>query len=344
MKSKAALFLMGLFAVLCIMCVQPSVRAAETELPTVKVAMSDDQSIIIERILYEGLRRSGYQMVSQVTGMRTAIADVNYGDAAILSMQTDGWESDTLIKIPVVISHVEFTVYTRNGETYEISTWGDMAGLRVGYRLQNAFVANNVWRTDASKLIEVNSYEELWATLLNDEADVVILPCAERYEHRFPPGVKRLSVIERQACYTYVNSNYRHLVAPLTEAYQAMVADGMMEMIQKSEKHAADKQIILHISSYNAQVEWEHNQIEAIREKLEADLGVEYRSIDLNSNELHSQASFNTIVSNLIRADYVARYPDLIITSGIASLEFVLSNYYLLFPNVPVVFFGVQGF
>ena len=91
---------------------------------------------------------------------------------------------------------------------------------------------------------------------------------------------------------------------------------------------AYNKQIILHINSYNEQIEWECSQIEAVRELLETDTALTYRSIHLNSNEQHSQASFNSLVSDLIRAEYIARYPDLIIASGNEALEFVLNNYY----------------
>ena len=101
-----------LFAV-CIFTAYPPVRAQEmqlneAELPAVKVAMSDDHSIIMERVLYAALKRSGYQMISHISGMRTAIADVNYGDAVILPTQTEGWDRiyPNLMKVPVAIDNV----------------------------------------------------------------------------------------------------------------------------------------------------------------------------------------------------------------------------------------------
>ena len=345
--NKFKLFLIIICVIMCIsyarLPVLSFLSTEKKELPAIKVAMSDDQSIIVERILYEGLMRSGYQMVAQVTGMRTSIADVNYGDAAILPMQTDGWDIDSdLIKIPVIIDYVEFTTYIRDGDSYEFSDWGDMAGLRISYRLQNAYIANNVWRAEAGELIALNEIDELWAALLGGKADVAILPRIAHFEHRFPQGIKKAAVVERQPCYTYVNKNYDYLVPLLEKAYQKMLADETMTKIQNGQE-LSDKNIILHINSYNTQVEWERRQIDSIRRNFESDTTVEYRSIDLNSNELHSQASFNTIMSNLIRTDYVANYPDLIIASGDEALEFVVDNYYILFPRAPVVFFGTLG-
>ena len=345
MKRLGRLFA-GLICVVLLMAYKtPVIMAGETELPAIKVAMSDDQSVIIERILFEALRRCGYQMVAQVTGMRTAVADVNFGDAGILPTQTDGWEEryENLKQVNVAIDDVEYTAYIRSGDQYEFFDWEDMAGMRLGYRWQNQYVADNIYRANAGKLVTVNDVSELWATLLEGETDVAILPRMAHYEHRFPEGVRRAGVVERQPVYTYVNRIYADLAQPLEEAYREMIEDGTMDAIHNSVNPPGSKQIVLHINSYSEQVEWERNQMDAIRADLESDK-VSYRSMNLNSNEIHSQASFNAVVSNLIRTDYVARYPDLIIASGNEALDFVLNNYYLLFPNVPVLFYGVQGF
>ena len=340
------IFLCIIIVALCVPFAPASVSASEWELPTAKVAMSDDQSIIIGRILHEALMRTDHQMITQVTGMRTAIADVNYGDAAILPLQTDGLDLryENLVKVPVAIESVEFTTYTRTDNGYRFSAWEDMGGLRIGYRWQNEYVANNIERADAAALVVVNDQSELWASLLNNEADVVILPRMAHFEHRMPPGVINAGVIERQPCYTYVNSNYSYLVPLLEKAYRGMFEDGTMSRIQDGRNRTDSRQIVLHINSYNSQIEWERTQLEGIRKVLESDFAIEYRYIDLNSNEQHSQIGYNAVVSNLIRTDFVSRYPSVVIASGNEALEFVTNNYFFLFPKTPIVFFGVVGF
>ena len=342
-----------LIIILCVLSLLLPVHAAETDLPAVKVAMSDDQSIVTGRILHEALRRSGHQMISQVTGMRTAVADVNFGDAAILPLQTDGWDLmyENIIKVPVVVDYVEFTTYIRSGDSYQFTDWDDLsAGLRLGYRVQNAYVANRIEKmiedglVSAENSIWKNDLAGLWDSLLNGEIDVVILPRMAHYEHRYPENIKRVAVIEQQACYSYVNKNYEYLVPLLEKAYTEMHNDGTITAIRNSRNSPNNKQVVLHLYSYNEQIEWERRQMESIRESLESDRLLSFRSINLNSNELHSQADFTAVVSNLIRTDYISRFPDLVIASGNEALDFVLSNYYLLFPHTPVVFFGVQGF
>jgi len=339
------------FFVLCVLIVQMPTWAqtgyqSETEFPTVKVAMSEDHSIIIERVLYTALRRSGYQMIANVTGMRTAIADVNYGDAVILPTQTDGWDRiyPNLIKVPVSIDNVEYTAYTRSDTNYNFQQWSDMAGLRVRYRWQNEYVANNVWRTRAREAVAVNGISELWASLLNRNADVIILPRMSHFDFRFPQGIRRAGVFEQQPVYTYVNSRHSYLVPLLENVYREMLEDGTFELLYNSQYSNNDKPIILHINSYNAQNEWERSQMELIRSNLETDDVLEYYNFYLNSNELHSRASFTGMVSNMIRTGFVSHQPDLIIVSGDEAFDYVLSNFYFLFPNLPILFFGVQRF
>ena len=336
--------------------IQQSVRAQtdftnDQELPAVKVAMSEDQSIIIERILYEGLKRSGYQMIAKATGMRTAVADVNYGDAVILPLQTDGWDKlyPNLIKVPVAIEDVEFTAYSQSGSSHQFSRWEDMTGLRMGYRWQNESVENNISRTNAGKLVTLNDINELWASLLGGEIDVVLLPRMSHYEYRFPSGIKRSGVVEKQPAYTYINNKHEHLVPLLEKAYREMFNDGTMLSLYKNQESRNDKPIILHINSYNAQNEWERSQIEAIHVNIETEITgagfnePEFYNFFLNSNELHNRAGINAIVSDMIRTGFIERNPEMIIASGNEALEFVLNNYYLLFPNTPVLFYGVQG-
>jgi len=184
MRSQVKLFSGIIFIWFCILYAAPPVWADDQERPEVKVAFTDDHSIILHRLLYEALKRSGYQMVGKATGMRTAVADVNYGDAAVLPTQTTGWDEryPNLIKVPVAIDNVEYTAYALSASPYKFSAWGDLAGLRIGYRWQNEYVANNVSRTGSKNLIVMDGPKAMWSALLSGEADVVILPRMSHFE------------------------------------------------------------------------------------------------------------------------------------------------------------------
>jgi len=353
------LLLCVMFFALCPPVLHFSFPASGAEaLPIVKVAISDDQSIIMQRIVYTALQRCGYQMVSKVTGMLTAVNDVTSAnnDAAILPIQTLAYEAmypDTLVRVPTSqpIDQVLFTAYAKEGHKYDFEKWEDMEGLRLGYRFENQYVANNIDRANPSVKVGKVYIEELWTALRNGEIDAVIVPRMSLFEFR-AEGIKKAGVVDNQACYTYVNKRFAEandgFVEDLSRAYEEMLAggeDSIMEAIKRNQNpFATDRQTVLHINSYNAQNQYERGQMESLRSSLESHIDVDYRNIYLNANELLIRSSFYTIMSDMIRMEYVARYPSLIIASGNEALDFVLSNYYLLFPNVPVLFFGVQGF
>jgi len=330
-----------------ILPVQLPVFAQQEAKPVIKVAMSDDTPINIGRLLQMALQRSGCQMVTNVMGMRTAIADVDYGTAAILPSQTDGLHLTytNLIKVSVPVDYVEFTAYTRSGDTYDFSSWKDLAGLRFCFRWQNLYVANNAHRTGASELIAVNNLKELWDSLLNNRADVTVLPRVIDFDFRIPPGIKKSSVIDSVPCYTYVNKDYAYLVPLLEKAYAELLDNGNMESVRKfhlSDKIPGDKKIVLHISSYNVKVERERRQKETIFDVFETNSKVEYRNFNLNTYEHFNNPGFYNIFSDMIRAEYISKNIDLVITTDDEALQFVLDNYYTLFTRVPVVFCGVS--
>jgi len=331
-----------------ILFMQFSVFAQQESQPVIKVALSDDSPIILGRLLNIALQSAGYQMVTNVMGMRTAIADVNFGNAAILPSQADTnlhLTYTNLIRVPVPIDIVEFTTFIRSANSYHLSSWNDCAGLRVCYRWQNIYVANNVQRTGASELIAVNELNETWDALLNNNADVVILPRVINYDYRVPPGIKKSDVIDSLPCYTYVNSDYAYLVPLLEKAYKEIYKDSDMESVRKFHhfnRIPDSKKAILHISSYNSKVERERRQIREIQEILKTNTNIEYKVFNLNSYE-HYNSNINNIYSDMIRAEYIVRNIDLVFVSDNEALQFVLDNYYMLFTRVPVVFSGISN-
>jgi len=344
LTSQGKLYFCMIFLSLGLICTQKPLWGQ----PVLKVAMSDDSPISVGRLLYTALQKSGYKMAINVTGMRTSIANVNYGDAAILPSQSDGLhlQYPNLIKVPVPIDYVEFTSYTRSRDTYKLSTWRDIKGLRFCYRLQNIYVVNHVERTEASKTIAVNELEDVWNSLLNEEADVTVLPRVIYFDFRIPEGIKKADVIDRIPCYTYVNKDFAYLVPILEKAYKELLGDGSPESIKNFHISAGErnsKQVILHISSYNTQIERERSQIEIIQQTLDDNDRVEYRNINLNSYEQHDNASFDDIFSDMIRTNYIAHNIDLVLTSDNEAFKFVTDNYYILFSHKPVVFCGVNN-
>jgi len=342
LENKLRITLFALVIIFILSMIPISARADDSDLPVIKVAMSDDQSISMHRLLYHALKSSGYQMNAQISGMRTAIADVNYGDAVILATQTAGWDElyPNLVMVPVVIDHVEYNVYTLSDNEAEFADWIDLAGLRLGYRWQNQYVANNIYKAEAGLLVTVNEISELWELLLNGEVDTVVLPRMAHYNHRLPKGIKKSGAIERQAVYSYVNKSHEFLVPVLEKAYQEMLEEGFFLTNTTNEALPKEQPLVLHINSYNTQSEYERAQMIAIRERLEHDFDLEYYSLNLNANESHSQVRYNSLIADMIRSEFVIRNIDLVVVSGNVALDFALNYYNLLFHNLPILYYG----
>ena len=346
MRNLSNLFFSVVFIILGILLIQTPVWAQQE--PVLRIAMSDDSPISVGHLLHAALQNTGYQMYINVTGMRTSIANVNFGDAAILPSQTDGLQIQypNLLKVPVPIDYVEFTAYTRSGDNYGLSTWRDIEGLKFCYRWQNIYVANKAQETRASKYTAVYDLEDVWKALLNNEADVAVLPRVINFDYRIPPGIKKSDVIDIIPCYSYVNKDYDYLVPLLEKAYKELLDGGNLNAIRKfhtTNRTSGGKQVLLHISSYSAQVERERSQVEVIQQTVDSFETVEYRNLYLNSYENRDNASFDNIYSDMIRANYIAHNIDVILTSDNEALKFVLDNYYILFSRKPVVFCGVNN-
>ena len=348
MKKLNKLFYSKIFITLGILFTQLPVWAQQETQPVIKVAMSDDSPIGVGRLMYAALQRSGYQMTINISGMRTSIANVNYGESAILPNQTDGFQVQfpNLIKVPVPVDYVQFTSYTRSDDFYDLSTWRDIAGLRFCYRWQNIYVANHAAETGASELIVVNELQDIWDTLLNNKADVAVLPRVVTFDYRIPAGIKKANIIDTIPCYTYVNKDYAFLVPLLEGAFKELLGSGGPEAVRNfriNNRDNSGKKVVLHISSYNIQIERERSQIEVIRQTLESNVNMEYRNLNLNSYEHRNNVSFDDIYSQMIRANYITDNIDIVITSDNEAFKFVLDNYFILFPHKPVVFCGVNN-
>jgi signal transduction histidine kinase/response regulator of citrate/malate metabolism len=333
--------------------------------------MSDDAAIITDRILYEALKRAGFQMDIQIFGIETAIEEVKRGDFAVIPVQADTLivQNDNLVKVNAAIDNAEISVYTLSNtelpDEVLYSKWSDLQGMRLGYREQNFLVRSNIRRANGCEMngnyisehlmcgvcehsahlyIEMSNLDSLWASLLAGDTDAVILSRMSHYEHRFPQGIVRSGIIEKLPKYTYVNKSFDEqygLAALLEEAYTRMINDGTLDAIKASQPSSEVKSII-HINSYSAGSEKERIQTEQIRHLIENEYSVNYRSYYLNSDNSTNRASFNSILSKMIRTDFSETSPDLVIASGDEALEFVTNRYYTLFPNVPVLFCSVK--
>lgn len=319
--------------------------ASEVERKTVRIAVSDDENIIIDRIIYTALNRLGYDVVVSSMGMKTAIMSVDNGENDLLAVQAIGIEDiyTNLIPIEVPISYVDMVTYTNADSNQTFDSWEDLNGLRVVYHAKNTHVENHI--PSGAEKYSFNDYEQLYNEILNDNADVLVMPVTELSAKVLPEGIKGAGIVEVVDTYSFVNNNHPELAEQLAVEYAKMLKDGTIYKIKNNltADDTKDK-VVLHISSYSSEMLWENNLVHGVKEALSGAENVTYYNLALNLKRLSNTQAQYELMEKSIHATFIDRAPDIIITSDNNALDFVVKNYSMLFNNIPVVYCGINNY
>lgn len=329
---------------LCLTCLSFPVHAEEGK--NINVCISEDDSIFLDRILRYGLEELGYNVNITSQKMLSCIIGVNEGQFDILGLQAQGLEEQysNLIMVPETIGDVEFRFYVREKEDKNISGWQDMQGLTVGIEYQRPFVQKRLSGMKGTIVTEYANKEEALQALVNGEIDVAVFPEIFGMQIYLPQGVECGGLLEKQPCYTYLNSKQARLAPALAKKYKEMKSNGKMtELIEKYAGTLDEKQVILHISSYNNDVKADEELNQGIHKALEQYEDTELYYISLNANLRENQETRAKMFGDMLRSDFATRPPDVIVATDSYALDFLKEYYYRLFENVPIILNGVAG-
>ncbi len=309
------------------------------------VGSSSESSIVTHRIINTALKRLGYQMLLRQGGMRTLAAETDSGDLDLLAEMVEGTETghNNLVRVPVSFSSTKITVYVREDSKISVGSWEDLRSLRVAYRNQNLYLANNV-----PKRIPVNistsSYDELWRQVLDNNADAAIAPHRENSGRIVPKGIKKAGVVQVIPNYPYLNKKHATLVPLLAETIREMQDEGTIENLKKWSLSPGEKTVV-HITSYNSEIAWEKQMNEGVRQAIHADgIPAAVFGFNLSSRRVSNKDMQRASVASAIHAALLDRNPDVVVASDNDALEFVHENYHRLFIGAPVVFCGINNF
>ncbi len=321
---------------------------AQAEMPrrrTVRVAISDEENIIIDRIIYTALSRLGYDTVVTPMGMKTAVISVDNGENDVLAVQALDIENSysRLIAVPVPISFVQMVAYTKEGSGLAIDAWEDLIGLRVAYHPRNIHVENHI--PAGVTTYPINDDEAMFQTLLDGTADVVVIPVTELIEKVMQRGIIPCGIIDTIRTYSFVNSSWPELAEQLTEEYAQMVADGTVEQIKSNTfSLRPNGKMVLHISSYSAEMLWEQKIIQGVQDALSGNNAVTYYNLSLNLRRLSNVEAQYELMEKAVHAAFIDRPPDVVVVSDNSALDFVAQYYSKLFHGIPVVYCGINNF
>ncbi len=343
----------GFLAILGIFCLSSvffaSVQASQIAIQPEKminISQTEDTTVLIDRLLYCAYQRLGYKMILTVEGMNSALVSANSGYSDGFLANVPGIEKNypNLIPVPEQFSFVEFMSLTQAGTTIPLKDWSDLSGKKVGFMQQRPFLETHVPRTADIK--RYSSINELMAALKQGEIEIAITPLVGGAKPLVVDGTQANGVLERINSYSYVNKKHIDLVPKLSPVLQEMRADGTTEKIMSGEMtfNSSDNKVVLLISSYSGETNWEQTIADGLRENLSSNVPFELYQINLNSirygdNEYHWQ-----IISNMIHKDFLDKNPDIVVTLDNEALSFVKKYYNSTFNQTPVVFSGVNQF
>ncbi len=333
------------FFSICITCLALSNQAFSYN-KTINFATYDILPTTVDRILYTAFNKIGYDITLTNVGIVYSSDAANSGEKDAVAVQPWGHEKTypNLICIPIPLANISFTAYTKEGSHIKIKSWEDFSGLQVGYLFQNPCVEKSL-PSDAGK-VNGKQNADLFSMLNNQAIDVAIVSQVTPEEIKAPDGIQNLGVFESIPAYAYVNKKYEALVVPITSILNEMEKDGTIKKIKDRSlyKNEEDAHTILHISSYSPDMVWESD----LKRGLETTILENKKNViyyfNLNSKRILNDENRSKLVMDTIRTNFIAKSPDVIVASDNNALNFVVENYNVLFPGVPVVFCGINGY
>lgn len=334
------------FIFICMLGIPNIALAKVDEKRELSICLNNDDSILTDRILTELFERVGYKTNFSTKEMSSALHAVNEGQFDVLSGQTADFEDiyENLVRVPEKTGEITFNVYGKSDSDWNIKSWSDLEGLKVGYEYQRPHVTNQLEKVGVTKTVCYNTKIELLDAVSRGIVDVAIIPQKDSKKIYIPPNIKNIGVAEQSDLFLFVNKKWENLVPKIASTYRQMKEKGVIEQITQGDSVKNDeKKLILHIMSYNMENQSEESLNVSIRKAIMEDQNAQLYTIGLNSNMRENHDVRVKMFGDMLRTDFGTRQPDVIIISNSYALEFLKEYYYKMFDGIPIIYLGVDG-
>lgn len=351
MKRRAlcAIFALLMVIVLILPCRAPA-AADDDALPArLHFINALDANVYTERIVYEVFNRLGIEVSITIENMDIGLRGVNAGVYDGICNQTKGVEEnyDQLIRIPVETAVCHFYALTRENDTFVCDSWEGLSGKRVGSLSGKPFVAGAMPETIVS-YVERPSMSLLYAALLAGDCDVIIIADTSGKDADqlvVPAGVRVAGITDTHSCSIFLHKKHAALVEAVTAELEAMRQEGSLARLKAMKPLTArSEKIVLYLSSYSSENQWEQNLLEGIGSVLDQHMDIVYHNIALNSYRNTDQALLETSVLSTLSIDFLHSPPDAVIVSDNEAMNFLMCNYNAILPNdIPIIYCGLNN-
>lgn len=217
-------------------------RSAHTQ--TIVVSTLAERSPVTEtaeKVMSEAYRRIGMTMEVRPLPGERALRTANDGmvDGELYRGGDITQTFANLVKIPVVISTVDFVVFAKD-KNLPVREWKDLAPLTVGYKRGIKAIETNL--PAGTKAEPVDATEQAFKKLEVGRNDVVVAVRITGLVALNELGITNIAILERPLqslqLFHYLHAKNQHLVEPLTMTLQQMEEEGFIENIKKEVEQA----------------------------------------------------------------------------------------------------------
>jgi signal transduction histidine kinase/CheY-like chemotaxis protein/HPt (histidine-containing phosphotransfer) domain-containing protein len=293
------------------------------------VYLPEKISFSIERILYHAITSVGE--VSQIERQRGIIDSIEQleGHRSIIAagelecLQADHGKYFEKIDIP--IGKVDYIVYTRKNSHIRFNSLDDVP-----------------------KPIISDSHEmqHSLADVANGDSEYFVGAIYDNVKPILPEGIVEADILASADVYAWYPRSQTETGGIVAKGLETIKANGVFDRIQDYKSARADNQkVIFHLSSYAAEMIWESQAEETLHETL-----AEYRETisvyihNMNFRRTNYRAAQFQAATRFVRSSFMEEYPDVIIAMDNDALQYLQEVYKQLFPGVPVVFCGINGY
>lgn len=349
-KNKTIICAAMCIAVSVLLPVYPlsAATAANTAPAHLHFVSAIDSNVYTRRLVHEAFRRLGIDISMTLMEMDTGLKCVNAGIYDGICNQVEETESlyDNLIAVPLETTRVKFCAVTLQGDTSTFDSWDDLRGKRVA-SLTGKTTIRKKMPDDAAAHIEKPCMSLLYDALRIGECDVAIVTDSsyKTLNELVVPGDMRVAgLLSSHPGHIYLNARHAGLIDRITEVLQGMEQDGTLSKIRAMKPiEDRNEKIVLYLSSYSSEMEWEQRLIEGVGNILNPHKDIVFRNITLNSFRNTGVILRETAALENVTVDFMHSPPDAVIVSDNEAMAFLFNNYNSFLPNdIPIVVCGIN--
>lgn len=227
MKSKKVILLSFIFLVMS------GSLHAENKL-MISAIKGSINTLISADVMTEAYRRIGVEIAVEEYPAKRALFFANEGkvDGELFRIADMEIEYPNLIRVPVVINHLDAMVYTKSAN-FTLNGWASLKPYKIGIRRGVKFSERGTRGMDT---VAVNSNKALFEILDAGKVDIIVISRTNglAISNKFKKtDIKLLEApIESYPMYHYLHSKNKHLLLRLQTALQAMEKEGLIKKIR----------------------------------------------------------------------------------------------------------------